>query len=95
MDVHHIRLGVEAILLSGEVVCERQRRKVTRSAERDAHVCCGWAEAVGLFEEMFGSSNTDDLDCRDVHGNGKPTFLCQCLSYVYNVLVERRSRVVM
>jgi hypothetical protein len=25
----------------------------------------------------------------------KPTFLCLRLSYVYNVLVERRSRVVM
>jgi hypothetical protein len=32
VDVQHVGLGVEAILLSGEVVCERQRRKVTRSA---------------------------------------------------------------
>jgi len=40
VDIHHVGLGVEAILLESEVVCERQWREVTRGAERDAHVGC-------------------------------------------------------
>jgi hypothetical protein len=37
VDVHHVGLGVETILLSSEVVGKRQRREVTRCAERDTH----------------------------------------------------------
>jgi hypothetical protein len=38
VDVHHIGLRVEAILLSCKVIGERQRREVTRGAERYTHV---------------------------------------------------------
>jgi hypothetical protein len=37
VDVHHVGLGVEAILLGGEIVGEGQRREVTRCAEGDTH----------------------------------------------------------
>jgi hypothetical protein len=37
VDVHHVGLGVEAILLGGEIVGEGERREVTRCAERDTH----------------------------------------------------------
>ena len=63
VDVHHVGLGVEAILLSGEIVCERQWCDVTRSAERDAHVGCRRAKTLGLFGSM--GSSAKDLDGRD------------------------------
>lgn len=44
VDVQHVRLGVQSILLSSEVVGERQRRDPARSAERDTHV--GYWRAV-------------------------------------------------
>lgn len=37
VDVHHVGGRVEAILLGGEIVGERQRREVSRCAEGDAH----------------------------------------------------------
>ena len=55
VNVHHVGLGVEAILLSSEVVGERQRCDPTRSAEGDAHVGCGWVVTAGLFDGIAGS----------------------------------------
>jgi len=96
VDVHHVGLGVEAILLSSKIVCERQWCEVTRSAERDAHVCCIWIVTCGIiWRYSCSSSDMESPCCRDGQGNLKPTLLCLRLSYVYNVPVERRSRVVM
>lgn len=38
VDIHHVRCGVEAILLSGKIIDKRGRRKVARCAEGDTHV---------------------------------------------------------
>jgi len=66
VDVHHVGLRVEAILLSSEVVGERQWRDPSRSAERDAHVGCGRAGVVRLFGEVSGGSDMWNLDGRNV-----------------------------
>jgi len=66
VDVHHVGLRVETILLSSEVVGERQRREVTRSAERDTHAGYRQAIVVGLFEKLSRGGSMEDLCMRDV-----------------------------
>jgi hypothetical protein len=53
------------------------------------------AEIVEVFGGMSCGEIMEIKARETCKGNVKPTFLCLRLSYVYNVSVERRSRVVM